>query len=92
MTPWVDIRIDGAAAAAALTDRLLSLRATDEAGLEADLLEITLDARDGIEPPRRGVEITLALGLREILALNEKQETQIVNKLHKMLERTHLET
>ncbi|MFH1476353.1 MAG: DNA topoisomerase VI subunit B [Verrucomicrobiota bacterium] len=34
----------------------------------------------------------LALGLREILALNEKQETQIVNKLHKMLERTHLET
>lgn len=34
----------------------------------------------------------LALGLREILALNEKQETQIVGKLHKMLERTHLET
>ena len=34
----------------------------------------------------------LALGLREILALNEKQEKQIVNKLHKMLERTHLET
>ena len=34
----------------------------------------------------------LALGLREILALNEKQETQIVHKLHKMLERTHLET
>ncbi|MCX6993390.1 MAG: DNA topoisomerase VI subunit B [Kiritimatiellaeota bacterium] len=34
----------------------------------------------------------LALGLREILALNEKQETQIIGKLHKMLERTHLET
>ena len=34
----------------------------------------------------------LALGLREILALNAKQETQIVGKLHKMLERTHLET
>jgi len=34
----------------------------------------------------------LALGLREILSLNEKQETQIVSKLHKMLERTHLET
>lgn len=33
----------------------------------------------------------LALGLRDILALNEKQETQIVAKLHKMLERTHLE-
>ena len=33
----------------------------------------------------------LALGLREILALDEKQETQIVGKLHKMLERTHLE-
>jgi len=34
----------------------------------------------------------LALGLREILALNEKEEKQIINKLHKMLERTHLET
>ncbi|MDD5677238.1 MAG: DNA topoisomerase VI subunit B [Kiritimatiellae bacterium] len=34
----------------------------------------------------------LALGLREILALNEKEEKQIITKLHKMLERTHLET
>lgn len=70
MTPWVAISVDGAAAPAVM-DRLLSLRATDEAGLEADLLEITLDARDGIEPPRRGVEITLALGVRETGLLTE---------------------
>ena len=34
----------------------------------------------------------LALGLREILALGEKEEKQVLVKLHKMLERTHLET
>lgn len=48
-----------------------------------------------LERKRNFIELYLphlALGLREILALNEKQETQIVNKLHKMLERTHLET
>ncbi len=34
----------------------------------------------------------LALGLREILALDAKEEKLVVTKLHKMLERTHLET
>jgi len=34
----------------------------------------------------------LALGLRQILDLNDRQEKTIVSKLHRMLERTHLET
>jgi DNA topoisomerase-6 subunit B len=33
----------------------------------------------------------LALGLREILALSEKQEKAVINKLSDMLERTHLD-
>ena len=33
----------------------------------------------------------LALGLRQILDLDERQEKTIVSKLHRMLERTHLE-
>ncbi len=33
----------------------------------------------------------LALGLRQILDLDERQEKTIVGKLHRMLERTHLE-
>jgi DNA topoisomerase-6 subunit B len=34
----------------------------------------------------------LALGIREILDLSERDETKICEKLHKMLDRTHLET
>ncbi len=33
----------------------------------------------------------LALGLREILALNERQEARIVQRLHALLDRTHLD-
>jgi DNA topoisomerase-6 subunit B len=33
----------------------------------------------------------LALGLRQILDLDDREEKTIVNKLHRMLERTHLE-
>lgn len=33
----------------------------------------------------------LALGLKQILKFDDRQEKQIINKLHKMLERTHLE-
>jgi len=33
----------------------------------------------------------LALGLKQILKFDDRQEKQVINKLHKMLERTHLE-
>jgi hypothetical protein len=34
----------------------------------------------------------LALGLKDILDLSDKQEKMVINKLSDMLERTHLET
>ncbi len=34
----------------------------------------------------------LALGLKEVLDLNDKQESKVVDNLHSLLERTHLET
>ena len=33
----------------------------------------------------------LALGLKDILDLDDRQEKQVVNKLGKMLEKTHLD-
>jgi DNA topoisomerase-6 subunit B len=33
----------------------------------------------------------LALGLKQILKFDDRQEKQVINKLHRMLERTHLE-
>lgn len=63
MTPAFRIAADGRDATAPIADRLLSLRVTDEAGLQADELEIALDNRDDrIAPPRRGAVLTLALG------------------------------
>ncbi len=34
----------------------------------------------------------LALGLKEVLDLNDKEEEKVVDRLHNLLERTHLET
>ena len=34
----------------------------------------------------------LALGLKEVLELTDKQESKVAENLHKLLERTHLET
>lgn len=63
MRPAFRLDADGAAVAAALADRLLGLTVTDNAGLEADALEIDLDNRDDrIAPPRRGATLALALG------------------------------
>lgn len=63
MRPRFTLAADGADATAPIADRLLSLRLTDEAGLQADELELTLDNRDDrIAPPRRGAVLTLTLG------------------------------
>lgn len=48
---------------ARIRDRLLSLRITDEAGIQSDTVEILLDDRDGrIEWPAHGVELEVFLG------------------------------
>ena len=47
-----------------------------------------------LERKRNYIELYLphlALGLKQILKFDDRQEKQVVNKLHKMLERTHLE-
>lgn len=66
MRPVFQIRADGADVTAVIADRLISIQLSDNAGLVADELAIEIDDRDGrIELPRRGVELTLALGTRE---------------------------
>lgn len=48
---------------AIFTDRLLSLKVTDEAGVTSDQLEITLDNRDrAIVIPEAGAELSIAMG------------------------------
>lgn len=57
---------DGEDATAVIRDRLVSLEATDEDGLEADRLELELDDRDGrIAWPEVDAVLELSLGYRE---------------------------
>ena len=63
MTPTYEILAGQADVTATIRDRLLSLTLTDEAGYQADSLEIRLDDRDGkIKLPRRGVTLDVRLG------------------------------
>lgn len=65
MRPVWRIDVDGAASGAALSDSLIRLDVTDHAGVLAD--ELTFDVSNplgAIEAPRRGVELTAALGVR----------------------------
>lgn len=66
MTPDFRIVANGEDATAVIRDRLISLEATDEDGLDADRLEIQLDDRDGrIEWPEVDAVLELSLGFRE---------------------------
>lgn len=63
MKPEFRITADGTDITAAIRDRLVDLRITDEAGEDSDTVEMKLDDRDGvIELPRTGVELEVALG------------------------------
>ncbi|TQF69536.1 phage late control D family protein [Pseudoalteromonas luteoviolacea] len=47
-----------------ITDRLLSITVTDEAGIDSDTLSVLLDDRDNqIELPDQGAEITVEIGI-----------------------------
>lgn len=49
-----------------IRDRLIALRVSDEAGLVADAVELTLDDRDAtFELPRAGAQLEVALGYKE---------------------------
>lgn len=57
------VAIDGADITAALEGRLMSLTLTDNRGMEADQLDLTLDDADGrLALPPRGAILSLALG------------------------------
>lgn len=66
MTPDFKIIAAGVNITPQIKDRLLSLTITDEAGIKADTVEITLDDRDGlIELPAPGAPLLVFLGYRE---------------------------
>ena len=65
MTPDFRIEADADDVTAAIRDRLLSLRITDEDGVKADRLEMALDDRDGrIAFPATDTVLTVSLGFR----------------------------
>ncbi|ETX03580.1 MAG: hypothetical protein ETSY1_46780 (plasmid) [Candidatus Entotheonella factor] len=62
-TPRFRIQADGQDLTAQVQDRLLSLRLSDEAGMESDSLELALDDRDGrLALPRTGAKLRVELG------------------------------
>ncbi len=64
-TPVCRVVANSADITAKILDRLISLRITDEAGLEADTLEITLADHDPANPiqiPPKGAELEVFLG------------------------------
>ncbi len=66
MTPDFQITADSQDVTAAIRDRLLELRVTDEAGQSSDAVTIRLDDRGNrIALPRKGAELEVALGYLE---------------------------
>lgn len=67
MRPVWKVVVDGRQdATAAIRDRFLSLRVTDEAGRESDAFELRLDDRgSAIELPRRGARLEVSLGYED---------------------------
>ena len=66
MRPEFRVIADSKDITAAVKDRLLSLRITDEAGFKSDLASLALDNRDGkVAIPRTGVELEILLGYKE---------------------------
>lgn len=66
MTPDFKIMAAGANITPQIKDRLISLRISDEAGTKSDMLEVTLDDRDGrVEIPLPGAPILVMLGYSE---------------------------
>jgi phage protein D len=64
MRPVFRLTADGEDVTAGIADRLIQLTLADEAGLEADTLDITLDDRGAaLAIPRHGAALELSLGL-----------------------------
>ena len=66
MKPDYAIWADGLLITGNIQSYLVSLRVTDEAGIKSDVVEITLDDRDGKLPlPHTGTHLKLAIGYQE---------------------------
>lgn len=63
MKPLFRVLANGADITAKITDRLLSLTVTDEAGEKSDTVEIRIDNRDrAVATPPKGAELAVSLG------------------------------
>ena len=66
MTPVYQILADSQDITDKISDRLISLAITDEAGIKSDTVEIRLDDRDNaLELPRTGAELDISIGYKE---------------------------
>ena len=66
MTPKFQITVGGSNITSTIANRLLMLRVTDEAGIKADSVDLSLDDRDGqIAVPSMGATISVAMGYEE---------------------------
>ncbi len=66
MTPTFKLLADFGDITQTIAERLLSLKVTDESGIESDMLELYLDDRNStIQMPSTGTELELSLGYKE---------------------------
>lgn len=71
MKPDYAIWADGLLITGNIQSYLASLRVTDETGIKSDVVEITLDDRDGKLPlPHTGTHLKLAIGYQETSLTN----------------------
>ncbi len=67
MRPIYKVKADSVDITAKISDRLLCLTVSDEAGYTSDTVQIKLDNRDGaISMPRTGAELEVYMGFKEI--------------------------
>ena len=61
MKPIFSVKADGVDLTALISDRMLSLRVTDEAGVTSDQFDISLDNRDNaVATPSTGASLEIA--------------------------------
>ncbi len=66
MKPIYSITLGTGASVVAIEGRLVSIEITDQPGVVSDDLRLVIDNQDNrIEPPRRGVQLRVALGFEE---------------------------
>lgn len=71
MNPIFSVKADGVDLTDLISDRLLSLRVTDEAGVTSDQFDISLDNRDNaVATPSTGASLEIAMGYEGDMLFN----------------------